>query len=84
MANDPEIEKQFRYLGQELIDEILKVSVVKDVPKNAELIREGDMLKFFLLFYKGWLRFLCGRKTKNYCFIIFSQVKPASCPFQPA
>jgi len=37
-----EIEKYFGYLGYELIDEMCKESIIKEVPKNTELIREGQ------------------------------------------
>jgi CRP/FNR family transcriptional regulator, anaerobic regulatory protein len=65
MINDPEIEKQFKYLGQELIDEILKVSVVKVVPKKAELIREGDYVKVLPIVLKGLVKVFVRQEDKE-------------------
>jgi CRP/FNR family transcriptional regulator len=40
-----EFGKEFLYLGQDLIKEMLEVCVIKEFPENTELIREGQFVK---------------------------------------
>jgi CRP/FNR family transcriptional regulator, anaerobic regulatory protein len=45
MIDTIELEKFFNHFGQELISKIPEESVIKDFPKNTELIREGQYVK---------------------------------------
>lgn len=65
MITKQEIEKHFKYLGQDLIDEILKVSVIKEVPKNTELVREGQYVNVVPIVLKGLLKVFSRQEDKD-------------------
>jgi CRP/FNR family transcriptional regulator len=73
MDNYQELEKHFKFLGQELIDEIVKVSVVDDVPKNTELVREGQYIKVVPIVLKGLLKVFIRQEDKD---LLLYYIKP--------
>ncbi len=46
MTNAFEIEKKFKYLGNDLCAELISVSEIKKFPVNTELVREGQYVKY--------------------------------------
>jgi CRP/FNR family transcriptional regulator len=60
-----EIEKYFRFLGKELMDEILEVSVIKEFPKNTEIIKEGQYIKVVPIVLKGLVKVFTQQDDKE-------------------
>jgi CRP/FNR family transcriptional regulator len=56
MKNSTEIEKQFSHLGQDLIDEIFAVSVIKDFPGNTDLIKPGQYVRVVPVVLSGLVK----------------------------
>jgi len=65
MDNYLEIKKKFKFLGYELFDEIIKVSVVNHVPKNTEMVREGQYVKVVPIVLKGLLKVYIQQEDKD-------------------
>lgn len=65
MTSNPEIGKHFSYLGQELINEILEVSVIREFPKNTELIKEGDYVKVIPIVLQGLVKVIVRKEDKE-------------------
>jgi CRP/FNR family transcriptional regulator len=65
MTTKQEFETQFKYLGQDLIHEILKVSVIKEVPKNADLVREGQYVNVVPIVIEGLLKVFSRQEDKD-------------------
>ena len=56
MIENYEIENRFSYLEKELIIEMQNVSVIKNFPKDTELVREGQYVKFIPLVLDGLVK----------------------------
>lgn len=56
MKDSSEIKKQFSQLGQDLIDEIFAVSVIKEFPKNTDLIKPGQYVKVVPVVLSGLVK----------------------------
>lgn len=65
MTSNPEMEKNFKYLGQELLNQILEVSAVKEFSKNTELIKEGDYVKVIPIVLKGLVKVIIRQEDKE-------------------
>lgn len=65
MTSNPEMEKNFKYLGQELLNQILEVSAVKEFSKNTELIKEGDYVKVIPIVLKGLVKVIMRQEDKE-------------------
>jgi len=65
MLDNYDLKKHFRYLGQDLIDEMLAVSVIKEFPKNTELIKEGQYVKVVPLILKGLVKVFTRQEDKE-------------------
>jgi CRP/FNR family transcriptional regulator len=56
MTDNYDIESKFKYLGKDLIAELLKVSVIKTFPVNIELVREGQYVKYIPIVLRGLVK----------------------------
>lgn len=56
MANQVDIESRFKYLGKDLLAELLSVSTVKTFDSNTELVREGQYIKFIPIVLNGLVK----------------------------
>lgn len=56
MTDNYSIETMFKYLGKELIKELLSVSIVKSFPSNSELVREGQYVKYVPIVLNGLVK----------------------------
>jgi len=65
MIDIKEIEKDFIYFGHELINEMLEVCVIKEFPKNTELIIEGQFVKVVPIVLKGLVKVFTGQNDKE-------------------
>jgi len=60
-----EFKKEFLFLGQDLIKEMLEVCVIKEFPENTELIREGQFVKVVPIVLKGLVKVFIGQDEKE-------------------
>ena len=51
-----QIKQQFPHFNAELISEIVQHALEKEVPKDTELLREGQFIKVIPLVLKGVLK----------------------------
>lgn len=56
MANQVDIESRFKYLGKDLLAELLSVSTVKTFDSTTELVREGQYIKFIPIVLNGLVK----------------------------
>ena len=65
MTDNKELGKLINHFGQELISKILEESVVKEFPKNSELIREGQYVKIVPIVLKGLVEVFTSQEDKE-------------------
>lgn len=56
MTDNYSIEKKFNYLGKDLITELLSVAVIKILPANTELVRDGQYVKYIPIVLNGLVK----------------------------
>ncbi|MCC6372345.1 MAG: Crp/Fnr family transcriptional regulator [Bacteroidia bacterium] len=59
------IEKRLSYFGSELAKKILEVSAIKDIPKNTEIIREGEYIKVIPILASGLVKVFTRSEEKE-------------------
>jgi len=65
MIIDEDIKKQLTYLSNDLISEILENAVIKDIPKNTEILRQGQYVKVIPLLLKGLIKVFSRHNNKE-------------------
>ena len=59
------ISKKFGFLGPDLIDELVKFSQVQEIPKDTEILREGQYIKVIPLVIAGAIKVFTRFKEKE-------------------
>lgn len=65
MKDNTVLSKLTDRFGQELIDKILEASLVKEFPKNTELIKQGQFVKTVPIVLKGLVKVFIGEKDRD-------------------
>jgi CRP/FNR family transcriptional regulator len=65
MIDIKEIEKDFFYFGKELINEMLAVCDLIEVPEKTALVREGQFVKVVPIVLKGLVKVFIGQEEKE-------------------
>jgi CRP/FNR family transcriptional regulator len=65
MIDLKEIEKDFFYFGKDLMKEMQMACDIIDVPKNTELVREGQFVKVVPIVLKGLVKVFVGQEDKE-------------------
>jgi CRP/FNR family transcriptional regulator len=73
MTDDYAIEAKFKYLGKDLIAELLAVSVVKIFPANTELVRVGQYVKYIPIVINGLIKVFTQLEQKE---LLLYYIKP--------
>lgn len=73
MIDDFAIENKFKYLGKELLAELLSVSEVKKFPANTELVREGQYVKYIPIVLNGLVKVFTQFEEKE---LLLYYIKP--------
>lgn len=73
MTDSYSIETKFKYLGKDLITEVLAVSVVKLFPANTELVREGQYVKYIPIVLNGLVKVFTQFEDKE---LLLYYIKP--------
>ncbi len=73
MTDSYEIETKFKYLGKELISELLAVSAIKQFPPGTELVREGQYVKYIPIVLSGLVKVYTQFEDKE---LLLYYIKP--------
>jgi CRP/FNR family transcriptional regulator len=73
MIDDFAIENKFKYLGKELLVELLSVSEVKNFPAQTELVREGQYVKYIPIVLNGLVKVFTQFEEKE---LLLYYIKP--------
>ena len=73
MTNAFEIEKKFKYLGNDLCAELISVSEIKKIPANTELVREGQYVKYIPIVLNGLVKVFTQFEEKE---LLLYYIKP--------
>ena len=73
MIDDFAIENKFKYLGKELLSELLSVSEVKNFPVHTELVREGQYVKYIPIVLNGLVKVFTQFEEKE---LLLYYIKP--------
>jgi CRP/FNR family transcriptional regulator, anaerobic regulatory protein len=73
MTNNYDIEKRFKFLGKDLIAELVAVSVIKTFPTNIELVREGQYIKYIPIVLSGLVKVYTQFEQKE---LLLYYIKP--------
>lgn len=73
MTDNYEIETKFRYLGKELISELLAVCGIKNFSPGTELVREGQYVKYIPIVLSGLVKVYTQFEDKE---LLLYYIKP--------
>lgn len=73
MTDNYAIETKFKYLGKDLISELLAISVVKKFPADTELVREGQYVKYIPIVLNGLVKVFTQFEDKE---LLLYYIKP--------
>ncbi len=73
MIEDFDLEKKFKFLGKELIAEIMANSEIKVFPARTELIREGQFVKIIPIVLSGLVKVFTQFEEKE---LLLYYIKP--------
>jgi len=59
------IKQKFGYLGADLLDEVIQYSQYQEIPKNTEILREGQYIKVIPLVIEGAIKVFTRFKEKE-------------------
>ena len=65
MEQNPEINKALSYLNPELVSEITKAAITKEIPMGTEILREGQFVKVIPIVLNGLIRVYTRRKERD-------------------
>jgi len=65
MIGKLELEKKLSYLGQELAAKIIDVSLVVEVEKNTEIVKEGQYIKYIPIVLSGLVKVSTRKEDKE-------------------
>jgi len=65
MIDHAEIEKTLSYLGLDLAKEIIDVSLVVEVEKNSEIVKEGQYIKYIPIVVRGVVKVSTRKEDKE-------------------
>jgi CRP/FNR family transcriptional regulator, anaerobic regulatory protein len=73
MTDNYDIEKRFKYLGKDLIAELVSVSVIKTFSANNEIVREGQYVKYIPIVLSGLVKVYTQFEEKE---LLLYYIKP--------
>jgi len=65
MNKNPKISKALSHLKPKLVSEISKVSITKEIPKDTEILREGQYVKVIPIVLNGLIKVYTRHKDKE-------------------
>ncbi len=73
MATETDIKKALSYLPADLVGEILRLSVIKEIPKDTEILREGQFVKVIPIVLEGLIKVFSRFQEKE---LLLYYIKP--------
>ena len=73
MTHEMYIKKALAYLPANLVEEILRTSVIKEIPKNTEILREGQFVKVIPIVLDGLIKVFSRFNEKE---LLLYYIKP--------
>jgi CRP/FNR family transcriptional regulator, anaerobic regulatory protein len=73
MTDNYDIEKRFKYLGKDLIAELVAVAVIKTFSANNEIVREGQYVKYIPIVLSGLVKVYTQFEEKE---LLLYYIKP--------
>lgn len=68
-----QIKQQFPHFNSDLISELLQFAIEKEIPKETELLREGQYIKVIPLVFSGLIRVFTRHEDKE---LLLYYIKP--------
>jgi CRP/FNR family transcriptional regulator, anaerobic regulatory protein len=68
-----QIKRQFPHFNSDLISEMLQFAIEKEIPKETELLREGQYIKVIPLVFSGLIRVFTRHEDKE---LLLYYIKP--------
>ena len=65
MAQNPEINKALSYLNPELVSEITKAAITKEIPIDTEILKEGQFVKVIPIVLNGLIKVFTRHKDRD-------------------
>ena len=65
MTIEEEIYQKFSYLKKDLVDEFIRIGVVKDIPKNTQILRGGQYVKVIPIVIEGLIKVFTRYEDKE-------------------
>jgi len=65
MAENPEISKILSHLNPELVSQISKAAITKEIPKGTEILREGQFVKVVPIVLNGLIKVFTRHNDKE-------------------
>jgi len=65
MSQEQDISKAFPYLNPLLVSQMMKVSFMKEIPKNTEILREGQFVKVIPIVLEGLIKVFTRHNDKE-------------------
>lgn len=73
MTDEMYIKKTLAYLPADLVEEILRTSVIKEIPKDTEILREGQFVKVIPIVLDGLIKVFSRFNEKE---LLLYYIKP--------
>jgi len=65
MIIEEEIKKRLLYLGNDLVSEILENAIIKEIPQDTEILRQGQYVKVIPLVLEGLIKVFSRHNEKE-------------------
>ena len=65
MSHEQDISKAFPYLNPLLVSQMMKVSLMKEIPKDTEILREGQFVKVIPIVLEGLIKVFTRHNDKE-------------------
>jgi len=65
MSQEQDISKAFPYLNPLLVSQMMKVSLMKEIPKGTEILREGQFVKVIPIVLEGLIKVFTRHNDKE-------------------
>ena len=65
MTIEEEIYQKFSYLKKDLVDEFIRIGVVKDIPRNTQILRGGQYVKVIPIVIEGLIKVFTRYEDKE-------------------
>lgn len=65
MTIEEEVYQKFAYLKKDLVDEFMRIGIVKHIPKNTQILRSGQFIKVIPIVIEGLIKVFTRYEDKE-------------------